>query len=73
MGDNRNTTGGLRFRDMSSGEKSNKDKESIEAKKVESIEVRKVDNIEAKKGENIGAKKAESIEVKKAGNRQFCY
>jgi len=73
MGDNRNTTGGLRFRDMSSGEKSKKDKEGTKAEKVESIEVKKAGNIETKKGENIGAKKAERIEVEEAGNRQFCY
>ena len=57
MGDNRNTTGGLTFRDMSSGEKSKKDKEGTKAEKVERIEV----------------KKAERIEGEEAGNRQFCY
>jgi hypothetical protein len=39
MGDNRNTTRGLRFRNISSGEKSKKNKESIKVKKAGRIEV----------------------------------
>ena len=57
MRGSRNTTRGLRFRNIRSGDNSKKDKESIEVEKAGRIEV----------------EKAESTKVKKAGNRQFCY
>jgi hypothetical protein len=44
MGDSRSTTGGLKFRDIRSGENSKKDKENIEAEKVENIKVKKAGN-----------------------------
>ncbi len=44
--ESRNITRGLRFRNISSGDKNEKDKESTEVEKVENIEVEKAEKVE---------------------------
>ena len=46
--ESRNITRGLRFRNISSGDKSEKDKEGIKARKAENIEVEKAGKIEVR-------------------------
>ncbi len=52
---------GLRFRDIGSGEKSGKDKESPEAEKAEEIEVGKAGRIEVEKAGEIEVGEATRI------------
>ena len=47
--ESRNITRGLRFRNISSGDKSEKDKKSIKVEKAGNIEVRKAGRIEVEK------------------------
>jgi hypothetical protein len=60
--ESRNITRGLRFRNISSGDKS--EKESIKVKKAGNIKVRKVENIGVEKVERIEAEKAGGIKVR---------
>ena len=62
--ESRNINRGLRFRNISSGDNSEKDKESLKVEKAGNIEVKKVGNIKVRKAENIKVEKAGGIEVR---------